>query len=223
MPFLAQSSIEDWHPSWVGADLNKDKRIQALKARSHDLGSKGFASFLSNVSTFLMSHLAVRQIEIASVISYIMVLCKLAEERGSAFAIRYHNLLHNQVLDRIRMSDRFYLDDVFCQEQDYVVRKLESRSSLLQKDRHTLVTDHKDSVIKKPKYDRTPTKVETKIRKLICFKHKPHEGSKCTDPACDKDHLDTTKPDLLIRYQKAVQSSESRRPSSGKLPLNQRR
>jgi hypothetical protein len=213
----------------VGADLGKDKRIQVLKNRNRDLGSKGFSSFLSNIVTFLISHLAIQQIDLSSILAYVVVLCKLAEERGSAFAVRYHHLLHNQILDKIRMSDHFALDSMFCQEQDHVIRKLESRSNLYQsvKDQNRVNTtvDHRDVVLKKPKHDRTPIKIDNNrsVRKLVCFKHKPHEGSKCNDPKCDKDHLDTTKPDLLIRYQKAIQSSESKRTNSTKSPLNQGR
>ena len=177
---------------------------------------------------FLVSHLAVHQIDLSSILAYIVALCKLAEERGSAFAVRYHHLLHNQILDRIRMSDHFTLDSIFCKEQDHVIRKLESRSNLYQsvKDQNRVITtaDHREVVSKKPKIDRTPIKSDHRsVRKLVCFKHKPHEGSKCNDPKCDKDHLDTTKPDLLIRYQKATQSSESKRTNNAKLPLNQAR
>jgi hypothetical protein len=227
VPFLAQSSIEDWHPSWVGADLSKEKKSNLLKSRSKDLGSKGFASFLSNVMTFMLSHLAIRQIELPTIVSYISILCRFAEERGSAFAIRYHNLLHNQVLDRIRISEKFSLDQLFSNEQDSLIRKIESR----QQNNQTITVRTDYDPTKKPIL-RTPPKVQNQdrqSRKLVCLKHRPHENVRCSDPDCQKskEHLDTTKPDLLIRFNRAAQAAEARksgsRGSSSKLPSNQSR
>jgi hypothetical protein len=223
VPFIAQSSIEDWHPSWVGADLSKEKRISLLKHRSLNLGSKGFSSFISNIITFLLSHLAIRQIDLPTIVAYIAILCKLAEERGSSFAIRYHNLLHNQVLDKIRASDRFSLDDYLSSEQDSIIRKLESRQPPALN--HQQVRDGDQASFQKLRQDRTIVKDRQK-RKLICFKHRPHENIRCSDPEClkSKEHLDTSKPDLLVRYQKASQAAESRKSASKPLlPSNQRR
>ena len=122
VPFLAHSPIEEWFPCWIGADLDRDKRSLSHKTRAKDLGSKGFASFLSNVLTFLLSHLAIGQIELPSIVAYISVLCKISEERGSTSAMKYHHLLHNHVLDRIRVGERFRLDQFFSTEIDSVTR-----------------------------------------------------------------------------------------------------
>jgi hypothetical protein len=59
------------------------------------------------------------------------------------------------------------------------------------------------------------------------LKHRPHENQWCKHPDClrEKEHLDTRKADLLIRFQKASQAAEARKSASGgsKLPLNQSR
>ena len=217
VPFMAQSSIEDWNPTWIGADLSKDRKSTLIKTRSKDLGSKGFASFLSNITTFLLSHLAIKQIETPTIIAYLAILCKLAEERGSSFSIRYRNLLHSQILDKIRSSERFSLNDQFSTEQDSIIRKIESRPSPAQL---TIQKSDFDSDKGRIRWEPIKTRIPDKlIRKLVCLKHRPHENLRCLDPEClrTKEHLDTTKPDQLFRYQRASQAADARKSKTSSL------
>ena len=217
VPFLAQSPIEEWFPCWIGADLDRDKRSALHKARAKDLGSKGFASFISNILTFLLSHLAIGQIELPSIVAYISVLCKISEERGSSAAMRYHYLLHNHVLDHIRVGERFRLDQFFSSEVDGVVRKLESRQPPVHLTSNQTTRDRPN-----PRRPPVVTKVpppRTISKKLVCFKHRPHENQICKDQSClkTKEHLDAAQPDQLARWTKAHQAFErGKKPSNGR-------
>jgi hypothetical protein len=214
VPFMAHSPIEEWFPGWIGADLDRDKRSALHKARSKDLGSKGFASFLSNVLTFLLSHLAVGQIELPSVVAYISILCKVSEERGSTSAMKYHYLLQNHILDRIRVGDRFHLDKFFSVESDSIIRKLESRYPQVTLAAYQHVKDRPAPKRQIPPIKQPPIKLSQK--KLICFKHRPHENQRCQDQAClkSKEHLDTLLPGQLARWTKAHQAFDRGRRSS---------
>ena len=214
VPFLAHSPIEEWFPCWIGADLDRDKRSLLHKTRAKDLGSKGFASFLSNILTFLLSHLAIGQIELPSILAYISVLCKVSEERGSSSAMKYHYLLHNHVLDRIRVGERFRLDQFFSTEIDSIIRKLESRQPQAVLTSYQPVRDRQAPRRPPPVSRQAPSKPSSK--KLVCFKHRPHENQKCQDQACirSKEHLDTNQPDLLSRWNKAHQAFERSKKSS---------
>jgi hypothetical protein len=213
VPYLSHAPIEDWFPCWIGADLDRGKRSSLHKARAKDLGSKGFASFLSNVLTFMLAHLAVGELELPSIVAYISILCKISEERGSSNAMKYHYLIHNHLLDRIRVGERVKLDHYFSSELDPILRKLEIR--------HPVVSSQKADP---PRRSDRPVKLSKAVRapskRLICFKHRPHENIRCQDSSClkSKDHLDTNVADQLARFQRAHQAFER-----SKKPANQRR
>ena len=215
VPFMALSPIEDWFPRWIGADLDRDKRSALRKARAKDLSSKGFASFLSNILTFLLSHLAVGQIELPSILAYVVVLCKVSEERGSNSAMRYHYLLHNHISDRIRVGERFRLDQYFSSELDHIIRKLESRQPQVHLTAPPPLRER--PAPRRPLPVTKPEPSRGGPKELVCFKHRPRENQKCQDSSClkSKEHLDTNQPDLLARWTKAHQAFErSKKPSN---------
>jgi hypothetical protein len=170
----------------------------------------------------MLSHLAVKQIELPSILAYISILCKISEERGTSFAMRYHYYLHNNILDRIRTSERFELDSCLAVEQGLIIRKIESRPV------NPLRTGRNEA----EKTDRripprafTGQHINKFKRKLVCLKHRPHENARCSNPEClkTKEHLDTTIPELLSRFQKASSAAEAKKPRSSNQPSNQKR
>ena len=224
IPFMAQSAVEEWTPSWVGADLGRDRRSALVKQRSRDLGSKGLAPFLSNVITFLLSHLAIRQVDLASILAYVTILCKLSEERSLAVAIRYHYYLHNHMADRFRIGERHSIDHYISVEQDFILRRIESRAP------PRTVPPRRDLPDDVPARQLTDTpnrnpRAPKFSRKLICFRHRPHENVKCSDAECLRlrEHLDTSKPELLERFQRAQQAADSKKKRKSELPSNQSR
>ena len=209
--------------------MGKDRKASIIKARSKDLSSKGIAPFLSNVITFWLSHLAVRQIELPSILAYVIILCKLTEERGNIFAVRYHHYLQNHLLDKVRIGEKFNLDQWLSIEQDHIIRKIESRTSHPQFEHPKAPGGAKDrpAIERPPRPTRQPSKPPAPIRqarKIVCFKHRPHEGVKCSDRECHrtKEHLDTSQADQLVRFERASAAAEAKKRKAS-LPSNQSR
>jgi len=99
-----------------------------------------------------------------------------------------------------------------------LIRKLESRQtqSNLPPQRRYLETPKKQGPYRDP-FKTPPNADQKKFRRLVCLKHRPDLGQKCTDPEClrSKEHLDTTKADLLTRFQRASRAAESKKPGGG--------
>ena len=204
VPFLVSSSLEEWNPSWIGSDLSKTHRENLVKDRSKDIAGKGFAIFLQNVVCFLMCHLALRQLELPTILAYIMVLARLSEERSVKFAFRYHQTVQHRILEKIKRRETFSIDGYLTAESESIVRKLEAST-------HSKPPPRPDPVIlRKPdKPVKTPPAATGKEdRRPICFSHKPHEGVNCSDKECKRLrlHLDTSKPADLERFNRAHQA-----------------
>jgi hypothetical protein len=128
--------------------------------------------------------------------------------------MKYHHLLQNHILDRIRVGERFHLDQFFSVESDSIIRKLESRYPQVTLAAYQHVRDRPPPKRQIPPIKQPPIKLSQK--KLICFKHRPHENQRCQDQAClkSKEHLDTSLPDQLARWTKAHQAFDRGKRSS---------
>ena len=236
--FLATSGLEDWHPSWLGHGQPSGVKSSLSTTRRKQMNSSPPAcTFLGNVSTFWLSHFAVGQTSIAGVLSHLLLLIKMVDEQGLDFARNYENGLLAKLHELQRLGALRHLDEYLPAVDSTLYTTLMIRPARVRDQPPPKVEREppaprggRDRPVKTPEprvrpqdpekplknASQPPPKPREERRKDVCFSHSPHHGLTCSRKDCTRDHLDTTKEDLLKRYNSAKSAFEaSRKPRGG--------
>jgi len=222
VPYLSSSSIMEWQPRWLGSMLAPSERTnhrrQRMKASPHSA-----ASLCNAAAAFWLSHAAIGQVELGSVLAHLLVLLRLADERGLDVTIRYVSLLHQELHTRITEGEEFSLDGVISKIDHNLVRRAEPRRVEL-----TPAPSQKaarrpkagsEGLSKNPPESAKPAAASPAVvpnRNVpVCFAHDPASGRTCPNlKTCSKAHLDTTKPDDLERFSRARSAFDKKKGKS---------
>ena len=245
-PYLSHQGVEEWHPRHIGQDVGKTDKDAFIGDREKNITSRGFATFLQNVITFWMAHLAARQVGLAAILGQVATLAKLAEERSISFAYRYHNLQITDIQEAIKTRKEFCLDERIGHEDESIIKRLDQQDKKPQKGGEKPLAmkgrppwesgrgSGNSNRTRSPARRQLPEHLQrgseagnqpkapevgwasggrAERRRLICLRHRPDRGQMCRDPKClkEKQHLDTSKPDLLARFEAAERAHHQKK------------
>ena len=200
-------------------------------------GLQGAASFLSNATVFWLSHLAIGQVDLASVLAHLLLLIRLIEEHSVSYASSYLNCLLIELLEKQKASVFVDVSEFISSRQDRILTRLDlklgSRPARVDKlgardkgaGRGGLVKDKAPGKVKggkpsvaaparvqagsRPPAVPSPASGKGGARQQICFSENTLEDKKCSNTSCPRLHLDTRLPADLDRFLNAKKTYDA--------------
>ena len=216
VPYLHPSGIESWHPSWLGSGLPSHARRELILARSK-AAPLSAAAFINSVSAYWLSHAAMGQVSIPTVLAHVLLVSRICDKHSLSFAVRYISHLQAGFHSKINNATPFDLEKALG-ELDIDALRLaqleQDRDGGSRRDSVTLPLKAapgagngkgkgKDKRGGPPAIP-PPEDPPRKERLQVCFAHDPASKKFCPHIAtCRKEHLDTTQENLRSRYTKA--------------------
>jgi hypothetical protein len=176
----------------------------------------------------------VGQTSIAGIISHLLLLIKIIDEQGLDFARNYENGLLAKLHELQRLGSLRHLDEYLptvdsalyttlmikpARARDPPQPRVEREAPTPRGGRERPVKTPEprarphDSEKLSKSTPTPPTRAQDERRKDVCFSFSPHHGLVCSKKDCPRDHLDTTKEDLLKRYNSAKSAFDASRKS----------
>jgi hypothetical protein len=216
---LATSSLEDWAPEWVGEGSSADIRKEVQQQRLKDFGTTSLARFLGNVSTFWLSHAAIGKVSFTAVLSHLLVLIRLADEKGVQTAHKYEDHLLVKLWEDQKAGRLSDLPSQLAEVSTDILLKL--KLGEIEKPRAVPKAAHQGAPPHSSQGKSTGAAASSQ-RKLVCVKHHPAENKVCSDQRClqEREHLDTRSKEGLERYQQVLSAIARGNARRGKKPGN---
>ena len=123
--FVAQSGFEQWNPSWVGQGFSPEARKTMSTSRSKSVAFSA-ASFISNLSVFWLSHMAIGVVSLPAVLAHIVTMSRLVEEESLSYAVSYEHRLQLHLSDEHRAGRWVDVSRDISGILDYLRRDLEN-------------------------------------------------------------------------------------------------
>ena len=198
-----------------------------MKTAAHSV-----VSFLNNTSVFWLSHLAIGEVSLPSVMAHQLLLLRLIKEESLAFAVSYEHRLQLFLADEARAGNtRDVSFDI-----SYVIDSLRRDLDNARKPTPPHVAPVKAVPAGAAARAAAAPKAAARkgggkgggsgkavaalgqppVRKRVCLKHDSRAGKTCRDSKCmsELEHLDTAQPALAERFDRAsaaFAASEARR------------
>ena len=237
VPYVSRSRVEHWQPQWLGEGKLEGERDRLVRERKRESATSATSVCISSIG-FWLAHLAAGQIGTMHILAHTLLLIKLCDERGHAFTAKYQSRLRNSLQIRIQAGESFDLGEAISRVNYDLVREVQVDQTFIEEARRRRREDdplprsgrgpREGGGSNVSKSDRTtvaragkgaPTAAPDHVeKKNICFFHHPAKGLICSrGDACRNEHLDTSVPGKLERFNSAKKRFDEMKASSKKL------
>ena len=229
-PFLSHDHWSHWDPPYLTKELSDSQRAEVAKNRKLPVSMVN--KFLGNIITWGLVHVALDQLNVIQLFQYHCNLIRIIDCYGIKTAEQYHNRVISNIKMKIDTGSQFSIGAKLAALDENVLMDMRVRSVEITDQRDPYLSAAEKAMANggrkgngkgkgkakngkgkgkgkgKNQRDRANDhSAPSKDRTYICFKHDPRDGKTCEDSQCKKDprkiHLDTTKPDLAARWDKA--------------------
>ena len=243
VPYVSRSRVEHWQPQWLGEGRLEGERDRIVRARKQESAASSTSVCTSSIG-FWLAHLATGQINTMHVLAHTLFMIKLCDERGHSFAAKYQSRLRNGLQIRIQAGEQFDLGESISKINYDLIREVQVEQTFLEENRSRRrlrgedpppsggggkgsraggkgdrAGGKGDRAVADRASKATPADSAGHVEKgRICFFHNPSKNIICPrGDHCRNEHLDTSKPDKLERFNNAKKKFEEVKNTSKRL------
>jgi len=235
VPYVSRSRVELWQPQWLGEGKLEGERDRLVKERKREAAASATSVCISSIG-FWLAHLAAGQIGTMHILAHTLLLIKLCDERGHAFTAKYQSRLRNNLQIRIQAGECFDLGEAISKVNYDLVREVQVDQTFIEEARRrrreedprngrgtrdsggSNVSKGDKSAATRAGKSATTAAPDHVEKKNICFFHHPAKGLVCSrGDSCRNEHLDTTVPGKLERFNSAKKRFDEIKASSKRL------
>ena len=242
VPYVSQARVEHWQPQWLGEGKLEGERDRIVKERKKESAASSTSVCTSSIG-FWLAHLATGQIETMHVLAHALFMIKPCDERGHSFAAKYQSRLRICLQVRIQAGEQFDLGESISKINYDFIREVQVEQAFFEEGRARRRRKEEDPPPSGgggrggggrgggkggDKGDRAAAARAAKSgaadssrhieKRNICFFHHPAKNLTCSrGDDCRNEHLDTSVPEKLERFNNAKKRFDEVKLTSKKL------